>query len=66
MTPEEARQRIQAAIDQFGGHAGMAIDLVINEVRSSLGNETVNDLIEEFDLELQYNITPTEPEGSGD
>lgn len=66
MTPEDARQRIQAAIDQFGGHAGTAIDLVINEVRSSLGNETANDLIDEFDLELQYNITPTEPEGSGD
>lgn len=39
----------------------MAIDLVINEVRSSLGNETANDLIDEFDLELQYNIAPTEP-----
>lgn len=66
MTTEDARQRIQSAIDQFGGHAGMAIDLVINEVRSSLGNETANDLIDEFDLELQYNIAPTEPEGSGD
>src|SRR5947199_1409229 len=66
MTTEDARQRIQSAIDQFGGQAGMAIDLVINEVRSSLGNETANDLIDEFDLELQYNIAPTEPEGSGD
>lgn len=66
MTTEDARQRIESAIDQFGGHAGMAVDLVINEVRSSLGNEAANDLIDEFDLELQYNITPTEPEGSGD
>jgi len=66
VTTEEAKQRIQLAIDQFGGHAGMAIDLIINEVRSSLGNEAANDLIDKFDLELQYNIAPTEPEGSGD
>ena len=66
MTTEDARKRIQSAIDQFGGQAGTAIDLVISEVRSSLGNETANDLIDEFDLELQYNIAPTEPEGSGD
>ena len=39
---------------------------LLGEVRSSLGNEAANDLIEEFDLELQYNIAPTEPEGSGD
>ena len=44
----------------------MAIDLVINEVKSSLGNETANVLIDEFDLELHYNIAPSEPEGSGD
>ncbi|MER3423150.1 MAG: hypothetical protein C4293_07895 [Nitrospiraceae bacterium] len=66
MTEEEARQRIQAAIDQLGQRAGMAIDLIINETRSSLGNEIANDLIDEFDLELQYNIMPTESEGSGD
>ena len=66
MTTEEARHRVQSAIDQFGARAGMAIDLVINEVRSSLGNETANMLIDEFDLELHYNITPSEPEGSGD
>jgi len=66
VTTEEARQRIHSAIDQFGAHAGMAIDLVINEVRSSLGNETANVLIDELDLELHYNIAPSEPEGSGD
>jgi len=66
VTTEEARHRVQSAIDQFGARAGMAIDLVINEVRSSLGNETANMLIDEFDLELHYNITPSEPEGSGD
>ena len=66
MTVEEARQRIQSSIDQFGHHAGMAVDLVIAEVRSSMGTETANDLIDEFDLELRYNISPTESEGSGD
>jgi uncharacterized protein YoaH (UPF0181 family) len=66
MTSDEARQRIQSAMDQFGQRAGTAIDLVISEVRSSLGNETANELIDEFDLELQFNIAPTEPEGSGD
>lgn len=66
MTTQEAKERIQSAIDQFGDRAGVAIDLVINEVRSSLGSETANELIDEFDLELHYNIAPSEPDGSGD
>lgn len=66
MTQEEARQRIETAISQFGPHAGMAIDLVIKEVRGDLGREVANDLIEEFDLELQYNIAPIDYLGSGD
>jgi len=60
MTIEDARQRVQSSIDQFGGHAAAALDLVIKEVRSSLGNEAANELIDEFDLELRYNISPTE------
>jgi hypothetical protein len=66
MTQEEARQRIEAAISRFGPHAGMTIDLVIKEVRGDLGREVANELIEEFDLELQYNIAPIEHLGSGD
>ncbi len=66
MTEEDARQRIQSAIDQYGQQAGMAIDLVISETRSDLGIKSANDLIEEFDLELLYNIAPTESYGSGD
>ena len=58
MTNDEARERIDAAITQYGAQAGMAIDLIISEVRSSLGREAANDLIEEFDLELTYNIPP--------
>ena len=53
MKIEEARQRIESAMAQYGAQAGMAIDLVINEVRSDLGATTANELIDEFDLELQ-------------
>jgi len=60
MTADEARQRIQSAIDQFGQNAAPMIDLVIKETRSALGNEMANELIEEFDLELTYNIAPVE------
>ena len=61
---EEARQRIESAMTQYGAQAGMAIDLVINEVRSDLGAATANELIDEFDLELQYNIAPIESDYS--
>jgi hypothetical protein len=60
MTIDEAKQRIQSAIEQYGAQAAPAIDLVINEVRSAFGHETANELIEEFDLELQYNVLPTD------
>ena len=59
MTIDDARQRIQSAIFQFGDHAAPMIDLVISEVRSGLGHETANDLIDEFDLELRYGVAPT-------
>lgn len=64
MKIETARQRIEAAMAQYGAQAGMAIDLVINEVRSDLGAATANELIDEFDLELQYNIAPLESDYS--
>jgi uncharacterized protein YoaH (UPF0181 family) len=64
MKIEEARQRIESAMTQYGTQAGMAIDLVINEVRSDLGAATANELIDEFDLELQYNIAPLESDHS--
>lgn len=64
MKLEEAKQRIESAMTQYGQHAAAAIDLVINEVRSDLGHEAANELIEEFDLELQYNIPPSESDFS--
>ena len=60
MTTDDARRRIQSAIEQFGPQAAPMIDLVISEARSALGNETATELIDEFNLELQYNITPLE------
>ncbi len=62
MKLEEARARIESAIRQYGGHAAPAIDLVMNEVRSDLGATVFNQLIEEYDLELEYNIAPLEHE----
>jgi hypothetical protein len=64
MRLEDARQRIESAMTQYGQHAAMAIELVINEVRSDLGREAANELIDEFDLELQYNIAPMESDFS--
>ena len=64
MKIEDARQRIESAMTQYGMQAGMAIDLVINEVRSDLGAATANALIDEFDLELLYNIPPQESDYS--
>ncbi|MFM8552930.1 MAG: hypothetical protein ACKOCD_11595 [Nitrospiraceae bacterium] len=64
MKQEDARQRIETAIEQYGQHAANAIELVINEVRSDRGAEAVNELIDEFDLELRYNIPPMESDYS--
>ena len=56
MNLETARQRIDSAITQYGPQAAPAIDLVMNEVRSDMGASAFNELVEEFDLELLYNI----------
>ncbi len=60
MKLEDARKRIESAVTQYGQHAAPAIDLVLNEVRSDLGAGAFNELVEEFDLELLYNIPPME------
>ena len=64
MNLDDARQRIDSAITQYGQHAAPAIDLVMNEVRSDMGAGVFNDLVEEFDLELLYNIAPMESDHS--
>jgi hypothetical protein len=64
MNLEDARKRIETALAQYGRHAAPAIDLVMNEVRSDMGAHAFNELVEEFDLELLYNIPPMESDHS--
>jgi len=64
MNLDTAKQRINSAITQYGQHAAPAIDLVMNEVRSDMGAEAFNELVEAFDLELLYNIAPMESDHS--
>jgi hypothetical protein len=61
---DDARKRIESAVAQYGQHAAPAIDLVMAEVRSDMGAEAFNELVDEFDLELMYNITPMESDHS--
>ena len=64
MKIDDAKKRIETAVTQYGQHAAPAIDLVMNEVRSDLGADAFNELVEEFDLELLYNIPPLESDYS--
>ena len=64
MTIDDARTRIETAMAQYGQHAGPAIDLVMSEVRSDLGAKAYNLLVDELDLELEYNIAPLESDHS--
>jgi len=61
---DDARKRIDSAVTQYGQHAAPAIDLVMAEVRSDLGAGAFNELVDEFDLELMYNIAPMESDHS--
>ena len=64
MNLDDARKRIESAVTQYGQHAAPAIDLVMAEVRSDMGARAFNELVEEFDLELMYNIAPMESDHS--
>ncbi len=64
MNLDDARKRIDSAVTQYGQHAAPAIDLVMAEVRSDLGASAFNELVDEFDLELMYNIAPMESDHS--
>jgi hypothetical protein len=61
---DNARKRIESAVTQYGQHAAPAIDLVMAEVRSDMGASAFNELVDEFDLELTYNIAPMESDHS--
>ena len=64
MNLDEARTRLETAVNQYGQHAAPAIDLVMSEVRSDMGKNAFNELVEEFDLELLYGIAPMETDHS--
>jgi len=64
MNIDEARKRIESAVAQYGPRAAPVIDLVMNEVRSDIGAKAFNMLVEEFDLELEFNIAPLESDYS--
>ena len=64
MNLDEARTRLETAVTQYGQHAAPAIDLVMSEVRSDLGKNAFNELVDEFDLELLYGIAPMETDHS--
>ena len=64
MNLDEARTRLETAVTQYGQHAAPAIDLVMSEVRSDMGKNAFNELVEEFDLELLYGIAPMESDHS--
>jgi len=65
MNLDDARTRLETAVTQYGQHAAPAIDLVMSEVRSDLGKNAFNELVDEFDLELLYGIAPMETDHSG-
>ena len=60
MTVEEASSQIESVIRSYGSAAVGAIDRILEQVKSGIGQEAVNELIERHDLELRYNITPNE------
>jgi len=66
VTLDEAGSQIESAIRAYGSAAVGIIERVLEQVKSEMGQEAVNALIERYDLELRYNISPTEFDfGSG-
>ena len=60
MTVVEAGRQIESAITAYGAAAVAIIERILGQVKSEIGQEAVNALIESHDLELRYNILPSE------
>jgi len=60
MTIDEAGSQIEAAIRAYGSAATAVIERILGQVKSEIGQEAVNALIGSHDLELRYNISPSE------
>jgi len=66
MTIEEAGKQIESAVNAYGVSAVAMIDRILDQVRSEIGQEAVNALIEDHDLELRFNITPGDADFGAD
>jgi len=66
MTREEAGNQIESTINSYGHSAAVMIERILDQVRSEIGQEAVNALIEDYDLELRYNITPGDADFGSD
>jgi hypothetical protein len=60
MTLDEAGEQIESAVKAYGPAAVSVIERILDQVKSELGQEAANTLIETHDLELRYNFTPSE------
>jgi hypothetical protein len=60
MTIDEAGSQIESAIRAYGSAAVAVIERILGQVKSEIGQEAVDALIESHDLELRYNISPSE------
>jgi regulator of PEP synthase PpsR (kinase-PPPase family) len=60
MTLDEAGAQIESAIQAYGAAAVAIIERILDQVKSEMGQEAANTLIETHDLELRYNIPPAE------
>lgn len=60
MTIDEASAQIESAIRSYGPAAISIIGRILGQVKSEKDQEAVNELIERHDLELRYNIAPSE------
>lgn len=60
MTLDEAGAQIESAVKAYGAAAVSVIERILDQVKSEMGQEAANTLIETHDLELRYNFTPKE------
>lgn len=57
MTLEKARQLIAERAQFAGGYSGNGVRLVLAEVQRAHGQQAVDQLIREFDLQKSFGIT---------
>ncbi len=58
MTPARARELIQVQLGFGGGYNRNAVRLILSEVSQHHGQEAVDQLIRELDLEQRFGLAP--------